>query len=241
MTTSPSKTSEWVEVPAPDISHIATEDETPVDNLFSEKQQRFLVHSIYTSLSREVPFLATANVGLFYALHQPPLVPDIMVSFDVTAPADWREKQNRSYFVWVMGKPPEVAIEIVSNTVENELGSKLDDYARAGVAYYAVFDPFQYLSETVLQVYRRDGTCYQPLDSFWMEQIDLGLTLWEGTFEGHSDTWLRWCDRDGNLLLTGDELANRERQRADSAQQRADRLAQLLRERGIDPDELNGE
>lgn len=140
---------EWVEAPAPDINHLVTEDETPVDNLISEKQQRFLTTCLYSSLSRNVPFLATANVGLFYGLKQPPLVPDVLLSLEVSVAKDWSQKQNRSYFVWQFGKPPEVAIEIVSNTVGNELGSKLKDYARAGVAYYVVFDPLQFLEEPV--------------------------------------------------------------------------------------------
>lgn len=155
-------------------------------------------------------------------------------------------KQNRSYFVWQFGKPPEVAIEIVSNTVGNELGSKLKDYARAGVAYYIVFDPLQFLDGPVLQVHELRGTRYHLLENYWMEQIRLGLTLWEGSFEDkHYNTWLRWCDRDDNLLLTGDEKveqehqrAEQEHQRAEQEHQRAQRLAELLRARGIEPDEL---
>jgi hypothetical protein len=36
--------------------------------------------------------------------------------------------------------------------------------------------------------------------------------------------------------LTGDEKFELEKQRAEAEKQRADRLAQLLREQGIDPD-----
>jgi hypothetical protein len=46
--------------------------------------------------------------------------------------------------------------------------------------------------------------------------LGLGLTLWKGTFEGWSDTWLRWCDREGNLLPTGEE----QRERAEAAEAR---------------------
>jgi phage/plasmid-associated DNA primase len=64
----------------------------------------------------------------------------------------------------------------------------------------------------------------------------LGLTLWSGEFEGQFyDQWLRWCDQSGNVLLTGDEKFELEKQRAEAEGQRADRLAQLLREQGIDP------
>ncbi|WP_013324308.1 Uma2 family endonuclease [Gloeothece verrucosa] len=223
----------------PDISNITIEDDTPVDSWFSEKQQRLLTASAYSSLKRETPFVVLANVGLFYAEKHPPLVPDVMLSFGVSVPEDWSQKKNRSYFVWNMGKPPEVAIEIVSNTVGNELGSKLEDYARARVAYYVVFDPLRCLKGEVLSVYQLQALRYRRRDDYWMEDIDLGLTLWEGVFEGQPYNWLRWCDSQGNLLLTGDEIAQQERQRAEQERQRADRLAELLRERGIDPEQLS--
>lgn len=35
--------------------------------------------------------------------------------------------------------------------------------------------------------------------------MGLSLTLWEGRYERRKTTWLRWCDADGNLILTGKE------------------------------------
>lgn len=98
----------------PDISHLVTEDDAPMDNP-SEKQQRLLTESLYSSWSPSIPFLAAANVGLFYALHQPPVVPDVLLSLEVSLAEDWWQKQHRSYFFWEFGKLPEVVIEIVSN------------------------------------------------------------------------------------------------------------------------------
>ena len=46
------------EIVAPDISHIVTEDDMPVDNFQSEKQQRFLVEPLYSSWSENLPFVA---------------------------------------------------------------------------------------------------------------------------------------------------------------------------------------
>lgn len=69
MTLSPSDS--LAEVVSPDISRVVTEDDTPVDNLFSETQQRLLCDCLYSSWSRpDGPqvFLA-ANVGVFYAVH----------------------------------------------------------------------------------------------------------------------------------------------------------------------------
>ncbi|NEP89399.1 MAG: Uma2 family endonuclease [Okeania sp. SIO2C2] len=222
----------------PDISDVITEDDTPVDNLITEKQQRLLTTTLYSSFQTDLPFLATVNVGLFYSEKIPQLVPDIILSLRVQVPEDWSQKQNRSYFVWYFGKPPEVAIEIVSNKIGNELGSKLQDYAFAGVGYYVVFDPLKQLGETILRVYELRGNSYVDLGNFYLSQVGLGLTIWHGIFEGKEYDWLRWCDDSENILLTGDERAEQEKQRAEQEKQRADRLAEILRERGINPDEV---
>lgn len=62
--------------------------------------------------------------------------------------------------------------------------------------------------------------------------------MWEGEFEGRQDHWLRWCYQDGNVLSTGDERAEQERQRAEQAKQRTQLLADRLRAMGVDPDTL---
>lgn len=56
----------------PDISSLVIEDDTPVDNFQSEKQQRLLTEPLYSSRVLSVPFIAAANVGLFYAIKQDP-------------------------------------------------------------------------------------------------------------------------------------------------------------------------
>jgi hypothetical protein len=64
-----------------------------------------------------------------------------------------------------------------------------------------------------------------------LDGIGLGLTIWEGEFEGITCHWLRWCDQDGKLIPTG-----KEGRLAEAA--RADKLAAKLRELGVDPDSL---
>jgi hypothetical protein len=151
-----------------------------------------------------------------------------------------------------IGKRKNIALTLSGN----ELGSKLQDYAHAGVAYYVVFDPLRTLSETSLRTYELRGGRYEELLEPWLEQIQMGFTLWDGVFEGKQYQWLRWCDRAGNLLLTGDEKAEQEHQRAEQEHQRAEQehqraeqehqraeqehqraehLAELLRAQGIDP------
>lgn len=209
--------------PEPDISHLVLEDETPVDNFIQEKLQRFLVQCLYSAYAPGQPFLAMADVGIFFGLHQSPIVPDVMLSLGVEVSPDWHEKKHRSYLVWEFGKVPEVVIEIVSNRKGNELTHKLADYAQMGITHYVVFDPLGQLSDQMLQVYCLVGGQYQPLPQPQLPSLGLGLMVWEGKFEGKQyDRWLRWCDLEGNLLLTGDEQAEQERQRVQRERRRAD-------------------
>jgi hypothetical protein len=238
---------EVIEIPEPDLSNVITEDDEPVDNIFSEKQQRLLTETLYTSwpkmLAAGSDFIALANVGFFYAVERPAVVPDVMVSLDVSLPDELWEKKNRSYFIWEYGKPPEVVIEIVSNRKGRELTQKKVLYARLGVAYYVVFDPIKQLNSRPLHLFERRAAEYVKMRKNWMPYLGLGLELWEGVYEGLEALWLRWVDEEGNLLLTGEETAEQERQRAEQEhrraeqeRQRAERLADQLRALGVEPD-----
>src|SRR6267378_1565791 len=132
----PLKPEDW-----PQVDHLVTEDDTPVDNIYSEKQQRLLTQSLYDSWagpSSGRSFITLANVGLFYGINQPPLVPDVLVSLDVELPMDIWEKRHRSYMIWEYGKAPEVVVELVSNKIGGEADVKLRTYARMGIAYYVI-------------------------------------------------------------------------------------------------------
>lgn len=238
----------------PNVEDLVTEDDTPVDNLFSGKQQRLLVETLQTSWEGpggQRPFVAEANMGVFYALHQPPLVPDAFLSLDVRIPPEPWAKNHRSYFLWEYGKPPDVVVEVVSNRKGEELTRKLALYARIGVIYYIVHDPFQQLSSSVLQVHVLHAGVYQQTPDTWLHQVGLGVTLWDGVYEDMTATWLRWCDHDGRLIATGRERAEEAQQQAARAQQqaaqaqqqaeqerqRAERFVAQLRALGIEPRE----
>src|SRR5690349_19041515 len=151
---------------APNIDHIVTEDDTPVDDIFSEKQQRLLTEPLYSSWpgpGNDRVFMVAANVGVFAAVYQPPLVPDIFLSLDVQVPEDMWAKNHRSYFLWEYGKPPDVVIEIVSNQKGHEAGSKLRDYARIGVTYYLIFDPEEQLQGKTLRLHALREAKYVPM------------------------------------------------------------------------------
>ncbi len=221
-----------------EMAQLVTEDDAPMDNIFSEKQQRLLTEPLYTSWNNDGrSFVAMANVGLFYTMARPPLVPDVLLSLDVQLPDEVWSKHHRAYFTWIYGKPPEVVIEIVSNREGGELEHKRTLYAQIGVLYYAVFDSSQALKQGVLQTFELLRRSYIERANAWFPEIGLGLTLWSGEYEGLQADWLRWCYEDSALVPTGAERAEQERNRAEQEYSRAERMAAQLRALGIEPEE----
>ena len=227
-----------------DIETLVTEDDTPVDNMPSEKQQRLLTEPLYSSWAGPGAgrmFLAAANVGVFPQPRNPAIVPDMFLSLDVQANRDMESlwhKAHRSYFVWEFGKPPDLVVEIVSNREGNELGHKMHRYAAMGVGYFVVYDPFHRVMRDDLRIRRLQDGHYERQGSLRFPELKLGLTQWEGEFEDvWWSGWLRWMDEHGVLIPTGKEDAERERRRAEQEHHRAERLAELLRRSGFDPDQ----
>ena len=216
------------------LDHLITEDDEPVDNIFSEKQQRLLTEPLYSSWagpSENQPYLVAANVGVFYSIHRPAIVPDVFVALEVQVDENWWTKAGRSYLMWEHGKPPEFVLEIVSNTKGKETHQKMLDYARIGVRYYAVFDPGQHVQTKMFKLYELAHGQYVEMTRYWFEPLQLGVTLWTGSYENREATWLRWCDKSGQLIATGKEQA----ERAEQESQRAERLLAQLRALGIEP------
>ena len=208
----------------PDYDKIVIEDNTPVESYFAETQYRLLTESLYNGWSgpgEGRTFAAFANVGLFAAMNEPPCVPDVMVALDGHF-GDLSERQHNSYFIWVVGKPPDVVIEVVSDRRGGEDGHKRAYYASAGVPYYVIFDPDDWLEAGVLRSFERRGKTYKLLPDHWLPDVGLGVTLWEGAYEAFPDRWLRWCERDGRLIPTGAERIAQERELTDQARQRAE-------------------
>ncbi len=114
------------------------------------------------------------------------------------------------------------------------------------VPYYIVFS--RYSGE--LRFFKLIASRYQeqPLNIsaplIWLDDLKIGLGIWQVEYEGHMRPWLRWCDAQGNWLLTPEETereakekalqqaqeqqkrANAEAQRANTEAQRANTEAQ---------------
>ena len=71
----------------------------------------------------------------------------------------------------------------------------------------------------------RAGKSFDLSDQqIWIPEWNISLGVWQGKYQGIERLWLRWFDESGKLISTAEE--------------RADCLAQRLRELGIDPDEV---
>ncbi|MBD6616261.1 Uma2 family endonuclease [Komarekiella sp. 'clone 1'] len=152
------------------------------------------------------------------------------------------EQQNLrlSYVIWQEGVAPFVAIELLSPGTEKEdLGQTLREinqpptkwevYERIlRVPYYIVFDRYT----DKLQAFQLVADRYSELNlstpRVWMPGLQLGLGLWQGSYQGIERLWLRWYDAAGNWVPTPLEEKN----------QRIEQLTTQLRELGINPNEL---
>jgi Uma2 family endonuclease len=247
-----------------DVSHLVTEDDTPVDNLFSEKQMRLLTEPLHSSWAPGRDFVAMANVGLFFAVRNSAVVPDMLLSMDVQVPEDFWTKTGRSYMCWEYGKIPDLVVEIVSNREGGEASTKMDLYAKQNIPYYIIHDPQQLIQDDVLAVYEHAFRHYQRMTTPLFLEFGLQLVLWTGRYEDAEATWIRWAELDGTLIPTGaerakaeamrakaeamranaetkranaeTERANAEAERANAEAEKAFRLAARLRAAGIDPD-----
>jgi Uma2 family endonuclease len=196
--------------PGLDSDAFVTEDHKPVERIFLEKLYRLLTRPLYASWpgpGQGRSFLVLVNVGWFYQRKTAAVVPDCLLSVDVTCPEDLQTKEGHSYYQWDMGKPPEVVLEVVSDRTGGEESWKKDLYARLGVAYYSVFDPKHLLSTDTLRCYELVGGTYRLTEPGPWSKVGLGLRMWQGKFEGHEDAWLRWCDANGAIIPTGEERA----------------------------------
>jgi Uma2 family endonuclease len=251
-----------------DYNQFVTEDNEPLDGFFQERQQRLLTEILYASWQPPggKSWVAAANVGVFFAVRSPAIVPDVFLAVGVPGIEDITTQKGQSYFIWDQGKPPDVVVEVVSRTPGGEDTDKLDRYGQIGVPWYVIYDPYGYLSDEPLRVYeRRKKGLTRTADQTYPE-LNLGVTVWNGEYEGMDFGWLRWTDATGQMLSTkfevaeaatkranaaderanaADERANLEAKRAeqvtkqrDDAMEKTKRLEDALRKSGLDPDQV---
>lgn len=234
-------------VKPPDVHLLVTEDDTPVDGFFQEKEMRLLVEPLHSfwrprdAGGAPLPFLVASDVGVFDRSGDA-IVPDVLVALNVKVPEKFWRKDRRSYYLWEFRKPPDIVVEIVSNREGDEFDDKRARYSKLGVKYYVVFDHLKLRGDKKLYIYTLRGDLLVPTNEVGFPEFGLSLTQWEGTFEDCHAEWLRWCTLDGTLIPTGKEQteieaaqrqaaqrqATKEKHRAEKEKRRADHAEQQM-------------
>lgn len=146
--------------------------------------------------------------------------------FAVVGTEEFYEQREVSeiYRVWREGINPFVVVDFVSRDSEivdlderqatgNQPQSHWEVYEQIlRIPYYILFD----YQSNHLRVFELAGSGYKELrikePRIWLQNIQLGLGLWEGVYQGINRQWLRWYDGSLKWIMTHEE---RERKRAE--------------------------
>lgn len=91
-----------------------------------------------------------------------------------------------------------------------------------------------------MQAFRLQGDCYVPLNlpdsRLWINSLRLGISVWQGVYQGIERQWLRWYNSTGTWILCERERTEAAQQQAEQERQRVQRLIAQLRSLGVEPD-----
>ncbi|MCK6550802.1 Uma2 family endonuclease, partial [Myxococcota bacterium] len=197
-------------------------------------QMTLLIDALRTAWKDRTDFYTGGNMFFYYSELQSKKNdyrgPDFFVVLDTD------QRPRKSWVVWEEdGRRPDVIVELTSESTKTiDYVDKKALYARLSIAEYFIFDPEDgKLDGFTLDLATRSYTPIAPDARGWLWSGCLGLFLGVARmrrgYDRHEDLWLRFFDRDGEILPTSSELAialdgraDEERQRADEERQRAD-------------------
>ncbi len=232
--------------PLPTAKDLPDSDDTPVDNQLQHLIPGLLEVILALIWALRQDWFFGVDMGVYYHPEEPAIVPDGFLSIGVPRVVD--EGLRLSYVIWQEKKVPILVLEVVSQTRRGEYSTKKDDYAEIGILYYVIYNPLR-KRKPPLEIHKLNGDEYElySLNSpTWLPEIGLGIGRERGTYQGIEREWLYWYDENGTRYLTPEEQIDRDRQRANNAEdramnaeQRANLLAQRLQALGIDPDAID--
>ncbi|MDY6941041.1 MAG: Uma2 family endonuclease [Cyanobacteriota bacterium] len=241
----------------PDHTQLPESDGTFVKNFQEHPQSLLLTDSISSTLQQLHPdaqYAIGQDSGIYWRLTDPPQrgaeAPDWFYVPNVPPTLDGQ--MRRSYVLWQEIVAPLIVLEFVSGNGSEERDrtpyeGKFWVYERAiRVPFYGIYE----VTKASVEMYHLLNGGYSLLPAnerghYPIPSMGVELGIWQGTYKNVELPWLRWWDSQGNLLLTGEERAERESQRAERESQRAEeierentRLREQLKALGVDPDTL---
>ncbi|MEQ9370111.1 MAG: Uma2 family endonuclease [Coleofasciculus chthonoplastes F3-SA18-01] len=232
----------------PDHTQLPESDGTFVKNFQEHPQSILLTESIEPILQQLHPdgyYAIGQDSGIYWRLTDPPErgaeAPDWFYVANVPPTLDGQ--MRRSYVLWQEIVSPLIALEFVSGNGSEERDStpyqgKFWVYEQAiRIPFYGIYE----VEQARVDVYHLLEGRYRLLPAndrghYPIEPLGVELGIWQGRYKNVELPWLRWWDSQGHLLLTGEERAEQERQRAERAEGKNARLREQLRALGIEPE-----
>lgn len=212
----------------PTQADLPCDDGIPMETQRHKTQMELLMDSLTPWLETRSQGYVGGNMFVYYSLaqvkNQDFRGPDFFVVLGVP------KGERQSWVVWEEGKPPDVVIELLSDsTAEADKHEKkliYQDHMR--VSEYFWFDPFKPDDWAGFSLQQGE---YQPMSpnaegNLVSHTLQLALVRWQGTYKGIEATWIRWARLDGTLLPTVEETAAGAQQRAEQERQRAEQERQ---------------
>ena len=250
--------SQPLKVILPSTEELPCSDDTPVDNEDQNLLPNLLLFALTLLWSERMDWFFGVDMAVYHTTGvspKVPVVPDAFLSVGVERKKGGRSR--RSYATWEENDTvPILVLEMVSHRPNDEYDEKLELYARLGVLYYVIYNPefWQRDRHQPFEVYKLEGQTYrlQIGEPYWMPDVGLGIGRGRQVIGGIEQELLLWYDAQGKAYPMPDEViremqaqlraerqrAEQERQRAEEAEGRANRLAERLRELGIDPEQV---
>jgi Uma2 family endonuclease len=235
----------------PDHTQLPDSDGNFVKNFQEHPQSILLTDSILPRLQAIHPdgyYCIGQDSGIYWRLTDPPEkgaeAPDWFYVPNV--PPTLNGEIRRSYVFWQELIAPLIVLEFVSGNGEEERDKT--PYKGKFWIYENIIRPPYYgiyeVKKASVEVYQLAANHYEKMlpndrGRYVIPPMGVELGIWQGRYQNLELPWLRWWDEQGNLLLTGDERAEVERQRAAMVEQENARLRERLRSLGIDPDTLD--
>ncbi|MFN6514288.1 MAG: Uma2 family endonuclease [Nostoc sp. CreGUA01] len=222
----------------PDHTQLPESDGTFVKNWQEHPQSILLTDSITPVLKQLHPdgeYCIGQDLGIYWRLTEPlekgAEAPDWFYVANVPPLLDGLTR--RSYVLWREFIAPLIVLEFVSGNGDEER-DKTPLKGKFWIYEQVIRPPFYGIYEANranLEVYHLIEGKYHLLPKnergrYYIPYLEVELGLWQGVYQNVELPWLRWWDLQGNLLLTGFERGEQERQRAEQEAQRAEQERQ---------------